>query len=73
MVKPMLGLAGRVLFKANFQGVPSITQPCKERKIQEHNTDMTETRGGKSGTKHRHKAEPSILYQVYRCIKVNKI
>ena len=42
MVKPMLGLAGGVLFKANCQGVPIITQPCKERKIREHNTGMTE-------------------------------
>ena len=53
MVKPMLGLAGGVLFKANCQGVPIITQPCKESKIKEHNTGMTETRGGKSGTKHQ--------------------
>ena len=44
MVKPMLGIAGRVLFKANCQGVPIITQPRKERKIREHNTDMTEAR-----------------------------
>ena len=42
MVKPMLGLAGGVLFKANCQAVPIITQPRKERKIREHNTDMTE-------------------------------
>ena len=33
MVKPRLGLAGGVLFKVNCQGVPIITQPCKERKI----------------------------------------
>ena len=44
MVKPMLGIAGKALIKANYQGVPVITQPHKERKIQEHNTDMTETR-----------------------------
>ena len=30
MVKPKLGLAGGVLFKANCQGVPIITQPRKE-------------------------------------------
>ena len=47
MVKPRLGLAGGVLFKANCQGVPIITQPCKERKIQEHNTDMMETRAAR--------------------------
>ena len=43
MVKPRLGIAGRALLKVNCQGVPIITQPRKERKIREHNTDMTET------------------------------
>ena len=47
MVKPMLGIAGGVLFKANCQVVPIITQPRKERKIREHNTDMTETRAAR--------------------------
>ena len=47
MVKPRLGIAGRVLFKAICQGVPIITQPRKERKIREHNTDMTETRAAR--------------------------
>ena len=68
MLKPRLGLAGGVLFKANCQGVPIITQPCKERKIREHNTDMTETRAARMEQNTRHKAEPSTLYQVYRCI-----
>ena len=68
MVKPRLGLVGGVLFKGNSQGVPIITQPCKERKIQEHNTDMTETRAARVEQNTRHKAEPSTLYQVYRCI-----
>ena len=72
-VKPRLGLAGGVLFKANCQGVRIITQPCKERKIREHNTDMTDTRAAKVEQNTRHKAEPSTLYQVYRCIKVDKI
>ena len=40
MLKPRLGLARGVLFKANCQGVPIITQPCKERKIKEHNTSI---------------------------------
>ena len=44
MVRPMLGIAGKALIKANYQEVPIITQPRKERKIREHNTDMTETR-----------------------------
>ena len=72
MVKPMLGIAGRVLFKANYQGVPIITQPCKELKIQEHNTDMTETRATRVEQNTRKKAEPSTLYQVYRCIKITR-
>ena len=45
--KTNVGIAGGVLFKANYQGVPIITQPRKERKIQEHNTDMTETRAAR--------------------------
>ena len=68
MVKPRLGLAGGVLFKANCQRVPIITQPRKERKIREHNTDMTETRAARVEQNTRHKAEPSTLYQIYRCI-----
>ena len=68
MVKPRLGLAGGVLFKANCQGVPIITQLCKEHKIKEHNTGMTETRAARVEQNTRHKAEPSTLYQVYRCI-----
>ena len=66
MVKPMLGLAGGVLFKANCQGVPIITQPRKERKIKEHNTGMTETRAAIVEQVTRHKAESSTLYQVYK-------
>ena len=68
MVKPRLGLAGGVLFKANCQGVPIITQPRKERKIKEHNTGMTETRAARVEQNTRHKAESSTLYQIYRCI-----
>ena len=73
MVKPKLGIAGRVLFKVNYQGVPIITQPRKERKIWEHNTDMTETKATRVEQNTRQKAEPSTLYQVYRCIKINNI
>ena len=72
MVKPRLGIAGKALIKANYQGVPIITQPCKERKIREHNTDMTETRVARVAQNTRHKAEPSTLYQVYRCINLIK-
>ena len=70
MVKPRLGIAGGVLFKANGQGVPIITQPHKERKIREHNTDMMETRAARVEQNTRREAEPSTLYQVYRCIKI---
>ena len=70
MVKPRFGLVGGVLFKVNCQGVPIITQPRKERKIREHNTDMTETRATRVEQNTRQKAEPSTLYQVYRCIKI---
>ena len=73
MVKPRLGIAGGVLFKADCQGVPIITQPRKERKIWEHNTDMTETRTARVEQNTRREAEPSTLYQVYICIKVDKI
>ena len=70
MVKPMLGLAGGVLFKANYQGVPIITQPRKERKNREHYTDMTKTRAARVEQNTKQEAEPSTLYQVYRCIKI---
>ena len=73
MVKPRLGIARGVLFKAKCQGVPIITQPCKGCKIKEHNTGMTETRAARVEQNARHKAEPSTLYQVYRCIKINNI
>ena len=68
MVKPRLGIAGKALIKVDYQGVPIITQPRKERKINEHNTGMTETREAMVEQNTRHKAEPSTLYQVYRCI-----
>ena len=72
MVKPRLGLAGGVLFKVNCHGVPVITQPRKERKIKEHNTGIMETRVARAEQNTRHKAEPSTLYQVYRCIKITR-
>ena len=70
MVKPRLGIAGKALIKAKYQGVPIITQLRKGRKIREHNTDMTETRAARVEQNTRHKAEPSTLYQVYRCINI---
>ena len=70
MVKPKLGIAGKALIKVNYQGVPIITQPRKEHKIREHNTDMTETRAARVEQNTRREAKPSTLYQVYRCIKI---
>ena len=64
MVKLRSGLAGGVLFKANCQGVPIITQPRKERKIKEHNTGMTETRATRVEQNTEQKAKPSTLFQV---------
>ena len=40
----------------------------RDAKIKEHNTGMTETRAARVEQNTRHKAEPSTLYQVYRCI-----
>ena len=70
MVKPRVYIVGQALIKVNYQGVPIITQPRKERKIREHNTDMTETRAARVEQNTRREAEPSTLYQVYRCIKI---
>ena len=68
MVRPRLGIAGKALIKANYQGVPIITQPRKERKIREHNTGMTETKAARAEQNTRQKDEPSTLYQIYKCI-----
>ena len=72
MVKPRLGIAGKALIKANYKWVPIITQPRKEHKIREHNTDMAETRVARVKQNTRREAEPSTLYQVYRCIKITR-
>ena len=40
----------------------------RNAKIREHNTDMTETRVARVEQNTMHKAKPSTLYQVYRCI-----
>src|SRR3954470_22435430 len=45
----------------------------RDAKIREHNTDMTETKAVRVEQNTRHKAKPSTIYQVYRCIKLNKI
>ena len=64
MVKPRLGIVGKALIKVNYRGVPIITQPRKERKIQEHNTDMMETRTARVEQNTRREAEPSTLVSV---------
>ena len=71
MVKPRLGIAGGVLFKANCQGVPITPNRVRSAKIKEHTTGMTETRAARVEQNTRHKAESSTLYLIYRCI--NKI
>ena len=71
--KTKVGIATKALIKANYQGVPIITQPRKERKIKEHNSGMMKTRAARVEQNTRHKADPSTLYQVYRCIKITKI
>ena len=68
MVKPMLALLEEFYSRRTVKGFPIIAQPRKERKIREYNTDMMETRAARVEQNSRHKAEPSTLYQVYRCI-----
>ena len=62
----MLGLAERVLFKANCQEGAINPHRVRDAKIKEHNTCMTETRAARVEQNTRQKAEPSTLYQVYR-------
>ena len=71
--KTKVGPCWRSFIQSKLSRGSHNTQPRKERKIKEHNTGMTETRAARVEQNTRHKAEPSTLYQVYRCIKVNKI
>ena len=48
------------------------TQPRKERRIKEYNTGMTKTKAARVEQNTRQKAEPSTLYQVWRCIKITR-
>ena len=70
--KTKVGLCWRSFIQSELSRGPHNTQPCKERKIKDHNTGMTETRATRVEQNTRHKAEPSSLYQVYRCIKLDK-
>ena len=47
MLKRMLGLAGRVLFKANSQEEAINPHRVRDAKIKEHNTGMMETRAAR--------------------------
>ena len=73
MVKPKLGLAGRVLFKPNCQGRPINPDRVRNVKFKEHDTGMMKTKVARVEQSTEQKAKPSTLYQVYRCIKVNNI
>ena len=68
MVKPRLGLVGGVLFKATVKGSHKSPNRVRNAKIREHNTGISETRAARVEQNTRHKAEPSTLYQIYRCI-----
>jgi hypothetical protein len=47
MLKPKLGLDGRVLFKANCQGGPINPDRVRNAKFKEYTTGMTETRAAR--------------------------
>ena len=66
--KTKVGLSWRSLIQSKLSRGSHNTQPHQEHKIKEHNTGMTETRVARVEQNTRHKAEPSTLYQVYRCI-----
>ena len=66
--KTKVGPCWRSFIQSELSRGPHNTQPCKEHKIKEHNTGMTETRAARVEQNTRKKAEPSTLYQVYRCI-----
>ena len=71
--KTKVGPCWRSFIQSKLSRGSHNTQPCKQPKIKEHNTGMTKTMAARVEQNTRHKAEPSTLYQVYRCIKVNKI
>ena len=71
--KTKVGPCWRSFIQSELSRGSHNTQPRKERKMKEHNTGMMETKGARVEQNTRHKDEPSTLYLVYRCIKVNKI
>ena len=70
--KIKVGPCWRSFIQSKLSRGPHNTQPHKECKIKEHNTSMTETRAARVEQNTRHKAEPSTLYLLYRCININK-
>ena len=69
MVKPMLGLAGRVLFKANFQEGPINRHRVKDPKSRNITLVCWKlARATRVEQSTGHKAELSTLYQVYMFI-----
>ena len=68
MLKIKVGPCWRSFIQSELSRGSHNTQPRKERKIKEHNTGMMETRAARVEQNTRHMAEPSTLYQVYRCI-----
>ena len=70
--KTKVGTCWRSFIRGKLSRGSHNTQPRKERKIKEHNTSMTETKAARVEQNTRQKADPSTLYQVYRCINLNK-
>ena len=64
----MFGLDGRVFIQTELSRGAHKHSSCQGRKFKEHNTGMTETRAARVEQNTRHKAKPSTLYQIYRCI-----
>ena len=65
--KTKVGPCRRSFIQSKLSRGP-ITPTALGRKIKKHNTGMTETREAIVEQNTRHKAEPSTLYQLYRCI-----
>src|SRR3954462_8535784 len=70
MVKGNVGPCWKSLIQSELsRGSHKSPNRVRNAKIREHNTGITETRVARVEQNTGHKAEPSTLYQVYRCIK----
>ena len=68
--KTKIGPCWRSFIRSELSRGPHNIQPCKERKIKEHNTVMTETRAVRVEQNTGHTAEPSTLTKyIYALIK----